>query len=1119
MDPSLNATTSGSTTVLSPYDADFSGDAMLYSGAYDSPEQATPSPAPPLATPTVSATPSPYGPDNCDSYNCAESFLQFGGLSSTIAGDSVTAATLNVWDAYAQNCSSPEPFWVSPIEEQWSVTGNKSWPGLQTGTEIGESDTTAPGAACSNTTANPTVGGWMNVNLDPGAFNPSSGSQFPGQPPAAQYGLALSSSDYDDNQWKEFDSFNTPNAPYLSLTYTPLAAPQISAVYPPDNYNSPSLAPVLMASGTEASGVTAPLKYEFTVYNSSGATVNSSGYISASQWTVPWVAKTNDSYTKDLQWGQVYYWTVQAYNGTTYSPVSPISYFSTNVPQPVLTSDLSQNTDGPGFNAADGDYSTEVTDAQVSTAGPALSVERYYNSRDPRISAAFGAGWSSILDMGAVPGQVDPSGNTHTMVVTYPDGEEVAYGLNADGSYAPPPGRYSMMANPSGGGYTLTDKDDTNYNFGAVPSSGGPYTLGGVRIGPLTSITDAYGNTLTLTRNSSGEVTQMTSASGRSLYFTWSTPTGAEYPHVATVSTNDVVAGNSSTALTWTYGYTGDELTSVCSPGGHCTSYSYTTGSDYPAAVLDTDPHSYWRLDESSGTVAASSELVNEGADDATYSGVSLGQPGPLPGSAATSAGFNGTSSYLQLPTNLVSGADVQSFAMWFKTSAPGGVLLSDQASPVTGAQSGSYDPRPTGSVYAQVAYDDVTGAWSTVADSNGGTWTAGPTTVTGSSQEYAGSVLGNDPTDYYRLDGTGTSTATDQVNGGTAVYNDVTEGVAAPFPDTTADSFNGTSSYLALPAADQVTTGPGTIQLWFQTTASDEVLYSANAVPAGSATTSGAYMPSLYIGSDGKLIGRFSNQYAAEVITSPNAVNDGRWHFVVLSASATSQTMYLDGTAVGTNAGTLTNSGATSYVYLGTGYLGGSWPDEPDQSSTSSTGYASYFAGSMAEFAAFSSQLSSAQVADEWAAAKASQGLSPVLTAQVTDPGGHTLSWSYDPLNGYRLIAQTDGDGATTRYGYDSEGFLSTVTDPDGDVTSYGYDVRGNMVSQTSCQDRATQDCSTSYYDYYPDDTTEDPTPDPRNDMMTASMDPRSSSATDTRYKTSYGYNVLGELTSVTGP
>jgi YD repeat-containing protein len=226
------------------------------------------------------------------------------------------------------------------------------------------------------------------------------------------------------------------------------------------------------------------------------------------------------------------------------------------------------------------------------------------------------------------------------------------------------------------------------------------------------------------------------------------------------------------------------------------------------------------------------------------------------------------------------------------------------------------------------------------------------------------------------------------------------------------------------------------------------------------------------------------------------------------------SQTLYLDGNPVGTNAGNLVNSGATGYAYLGTGYLGSTWPDESHQSSTSGTGYASYFAGSMAEFAAFRSQLSAAQVAAQYAAAKNSQGLTPVQTVQVTDPGGKTLSWQYDPQNGDRLIAQTDGDGATTRYGYNASGFLATVTDPDGDVTSYGYDIRGNMVAKTQCQNQAAGTCSTSYYTYYPDDTTAAPAADPRNDMMTAYLDPRSASATDTRYRTSYAYNSSGETT-----
>lgn len=56
----------------------------------------------------------------------------------------------------------------------------------------------------------------------------------------------------------------------------------------------------------------------------------------------------------------------------------------------------------------------------------------------PRTGGAFGAGWSSMLDMSAAPGLVNSAGTQQTVVVTYPDGQQVAFGANADGSYTPP---------------------------------------------------------------------------------------------------------------------------------------------------------------------------------------------------------------------------------------------------------------------------------------------------------------------------------------------------------------------------------------------------------------------------------------------------------------------------------------------------------------------------------------------------------------------------------------------------------------------------------------------------------------------------------------------------------
>ena len=102
-----------------------------------------------------------------------------------------------------------------------------------------------------------------------------------------------------------------------------------------------------------------------------------SGEISATGWTVP---------SGDLTWGQTYYWTVQDYDGVDTSTSGTTNYFATPVPQPLVTSGLSQNEDGPGYDAGSGDYTTSSTDAQVPTVGPALEITRDYNSQDPRLT-------------------------------------------------------------------------------------------------------------------------------------------------------------------------------------------------------------------------------------------------------------------------------------------------------------------------------------------------------------------------------------------------------------------------------------------------------------------------------------------------------------------------------------------------------------------------------------------------------------------------------------------------------------------------------------------------------------------------------------------------------------
>ena len=129
----------------------------------------------------------------------------------------------------------------------------------------------------------------------------------------------------------------------------------------------------------------------------------SSGETSATDWTVP---------SGKLTWGQTYYWTVQDSDGVDTSSSGTTNYFATPVPQPLVTSGLSQNQEGPGYDAGSGDYTTSSTDAQVPTVGPALEITRDYNSQDPRLTGAFGAGWSSVLDM-KVGARADQRGRDH----------------------------------------------------------------------------------------------------------------------------------------------------------------------------------------------------------------------------------------------------------------------------------------------------------------------------------------------------------------------------------------------------------------------------------------------------------------------------------------------------------------------------------------------------------------------------------------------------------------------------------------------------------------------------------------------------------------------------------
>ncbi len=591
--------------------------------------------------------------------NDATSYLRFSNGGLDYSGTTVTAASLSLYDVWASTCT-PERFDVAAVTRPWVASQLTTYPGPPYGASIGNATPGVP-TACANTGGDLSNNNLVNVPLDPATLTNWALNG------ASDYGLAIYASTADSLHWKQFGSMNSDYFPSLSLTYTTYLLPSISYQYPANGASQGTLTPVLSAEGSidpnEEPAQT--LKYDFQITDASGNKLADSGLTTASEWTVP---------TGKLSWGKSYYWTVQAYDGTNYSLNNTWNSLTTTVPQPAITSNLSQNSDGHGFDGSIGNYTNSATDARVATVGPSLDVVRDYNSRDPRVTGALGAAWSSIFDSRASE-RYDSTGAVQSVVVTYPDGSEVGYGKNFNGSFSPPQGRFATFK-PVTGGYSLTDKNDTTYTF--------TQALGSGNYG-ITSISDALGRAVNFTW-ASGEISTMTSVtSSRALHLSWSTPTGATVPHIANVATDPVTPGQSGSALTWTYSYTGDELTSVCPPGttSACTKYTYQSGSDYQTQVLDEGAANYWPLSEGSGTTANDAVLANEGADNGTYADVTLGQPGPLTGGNGTAAGFNGSSSLLTLPSVHTGTGPSFTYSLWFKTSTPNGVLYSASDNPL----------------------------------------------------------------------------------------------------------------------------------------------------------------------------------------------------------------------------------------------------------------------------------------------------------------------------------------------------------------------------------------------------------------------------------------------------
>ncbi len=1043
-DPSVvSHHTDGSTFVQSPWNADYSGDPTFSVGTYDG------------------------------GASKANGFLKFDSVASALAGNYILDANLWLYNVWSYSCNARR-VWVNDVDQAWSLSGNKTWPGPQYGAELGYADFASGYSSGCNQS-----GAWHKIPLGSAGVGVVHRWTHGG----TNNGLTVRASESDSYGWKKFAGRNSANQPFLEITYNPYWAtyqvgamtkpvtssqdgtmqvtvtnhgrdtwtaggnyklhyrlwnsagtelsdvawtamphdvppggsatvnatirtlkpgsytlqfdmdhygttkfsttgvpmsagvgmtipnqvPVVTAMSPSSNYVSEVLNPTLTLGGRDPDNYPGNgLAYLFKICDAGGDNLQNcveSTWSSSPTWTVP---------DGKMAWGKTYAWYGSVGDWGSNSPWSQPAFLTAQTPQPAVTSHLgaaSTATSGsvdPGV----GNYSTTATDAALSAVGPALSVVRSYNSLDPRRNLAFGAGWSTRWDTAIVPDN-DGTGN---LLITYPDGVQARFGKRPDGSYAPPAGRFATLVAVTGGGWQLTTKGHVNYRFDAA--------------GRLTSITDDFGRSQTLSYDSGGRLSTATdTVSGRSLTFTW---TGG---HVTRVVTGPDIA------LAWDYTYDGDRLTSVCDPTGACTAYEYGDVLHYRSTALDAGPIGYWRLQEASGTIA-SNRAPRGGQNHGTYNNVTLGAPGAMPGSWITSAAFNGATSFVKLPDSSIGTKRQLTAELWFKTtSTAGGVLLatSAQAQPNTTA-TGSGTPilyvGTDGKLYGHFWNGNVTGIVT-------------PGTVTDGNWHHVVLTGAADRQTLY-LDGAAVGTQNGLIDHSEALTH-----IGAGLVNSRA--------WPARPADD-----------WghFNGQLSDVALYdrplSANAV---------------------------AEHWAARNLTKALT------KITVPGGRVASQVVY---------------DRAADRVSTHTDHNGGKWTLT-------------------------------------WLAPESKTN----MFTSLINPDGQSTQYNYDPSRGGRVTRMTEPGSAITTYSYDTGGFLQETINPNNVKTTMVNDGRGNVLSRSVGWANLTSR-TTSYANYFLN--ADDPL-DPRNDRVTEQRDGRSANSADNTYLTTFSYTTSGDLAGTTVP
>ncbi|MGC0416357.1 RHS repeat-associated core domain-containing protein [Embleya sp. AB8] len=273
-----------------------------------------------------------------------------------------------------------------------------------------------------------------------------------------------------------------------------------------------------------------------------GAGTPNNGFTIYHRWSPPRDAMT---------WNTVYLWRIRVRDDTATTPWSAQSRFSTIVPAVEGGSRLGIDpaaVDPAGVGLYRGNYTRQETDLSVPARGGPLEVVRVYNSANPT-QGVFGVGWSSLLDMRSM---IEP--DSPFLRVTYPDGRQVRYGENPDGSWT---AAYGESAGTEVSGQkSLRMADGTVYRFNSS--------------GKITEIVAVSGETHYFSYDTTGKLLSIRDGVepwSRGLYFNW---LGADLIYIAD---NPDGSAQSGRFVNYSHDYT--YLSRVCDVRAECNTYEY----------------------------------------------------------------------------------------------------------------------------------------------------------------------------------------------------------------------------------------------------------------------------------------------------------------------------------------------------------------------------------------------------------------------------------------------------------------------------------------------------------------------------------------------------------------